>query len=598
MLVTPMTTKQTTRTRLDLWIGCGVVVALLAGCTRPADETATPKAEPKEVGFVRDGPAWFRDMTAQSDLHFAYRNGEEADQFTILETLGGGIALIDYDGDGLLDVFVTGGGYFDGPAKKDIKGHPCKLYKNLGNFKFKDVTQDIGLDRVSWWYTHGAAVADYDRDGWPDLLVTGYGRMALFHNESDGKGGRRFVDVTEKVGLKNDSWSTSAGWADLDGDGYPDLYVCHYVNWSFSNNPFCKGHALGIKQDTCGPERFKPLVHALFRNEKGKSFRNVSAEHGFKAAGAGLGVLLADLNDDGRPDIYVANDTQNNFLFLNRGGKLEERGIVAGVATDDAGKPEGSMGVDAADFDGSGRPSLWVTNFFGENHALYLNLGKERFHHQSRAAGTAALGQIWVGFGTGFIDVDNDGWEDLVIANGHVWRYPASANPKQRPVLMLNTKKDKQRFFKDISPQGGDFFQTPTIGRGLAIGDLDNDGWPDLVFSHTNSPVALLRNEAAAGMKQAHRWLGVKLVGRDHRDVVGSTVILDGSTQKLTRFAKGGGSYLSASDPRILLGLGASNQVRRVSVKWSWGKEQHWDNLEPNGYWILREGEAAAERVR
>ncbi|MSQ96912.1 MAG: CRTAC1 family protein [Gemmataceae bacterium] len=577
-----------------------VTLATITGCPSRVKE-GPPKVDVKP-GPTTSGPSWFRDVAAQAGLQFTYKNGEKADQFTILEILGGGVALIDYDGDGLLDIFVTGGGTFDGPDNKDIKGHPCKLYKNLGAWKFRDVTAEVGLDGVAWWYTHGVAVADYDCDGFPDLLVTGYGQMKLFHNDpvpDDKEGRRRFVDVTEKVGLRNDSWSTSAGWADLDGDGFPDLYVCHYVDWSFANNPLCKGNSLGVKRDTCPPEKFKPLVHTLFRNEKGKSFRNVSAEHGFKAAGCGLGVILADLNDDGKPDIYVANDTNKNFLFMNRGdGKFEERAQLAGVATDEAGKPEGSMGVDAGDYDGSGRASLWVTNFQGELHALYLNLGRESFHHQSCAAGTAALGQQWVGFGTGFLDVDNDGWEDLVIANGHVWRYPVAGTPKQRPILMQNTAHGGKRFFKDISPQGGDFFQTPALGRGIAIGDLDNDGWPDVVFSHTNSPVALLRNEAAAGMKPPHRWLGVKLVRPNHRDAVGSTVILEGNTRKLTRFAKGGGSYLSANDSRILFGLGAAEQIKRVTVKWAWGQTQTWENLEPNQYWELHEGQPNATSPR
>jgi hypothetical protein len=598
--------------RVPFWLIGGVVLAALTGggaywwSTRRNQDPDRPGPDLVER-VVRQGPAWFRDVTAGSGLHFTCRNGEEADHYTILETLGGGVALLDHDGDGLLDLFVIGGGYFDGPDKKQIKGHPCKLFKNLGNFQFKDITAEVGLDQTAWWYTQGAAVADHDRDGWPDLLVTGYGRMALFHNEADGKGGRRFVEVTEKVGLHEKApihWSTSAGWADLHGDGWPDLYVCHYVDWSFDNNPLCKGHALGIKQDICGPERFKPLIHALYRNErrngaadeKERSFRNVSAEHRFKAEGCGLGVVLADLNGDGKPDVYVGNDTNPNLLFLNRGGKLEEVGVRAGVANDEIGKPDGSMGVDAGDFDGSGRPSLWVTNFQSQYHALYLNLGKERFHHYSRGSGAAAIGASWIGFGTSFFDADNDGWEDLVIANGHVFRHPGTGDRKQRPILLHNVDHKGQRFFKDMSIQAGDFFQAPLLGRGLAIGDLDNDGWPDIVVSHTNSPIALLRNEAAAARKPSNRWLGVKLVGAKNRDVVGSTVILENGSQKLTRFAKGGGSYLSSSDRRILFGLGDSNPARRVTVRWSWGKEQQWD-LAPNAYWILREGELAAEKA-
>jgi hypothetical protein len=588
------------RRRRRAWLLAAIVLAALAGggiywmtATKHDGDGTPPDPPPGDPDITVSGRPWFRDMTETSGVQFTCRNGEEADNFTILESLGGGVALIDYDGDGLLDLFVIGGGYFDGPDKKQIKGHPCKLYKNLGNWKFRDVTREAGLD-IPWFYTHGCAVADYDRDGWPDLLVTGYGHLALFHNEPDGNGGRRFMDVTEKVGLRDDLWSTSAGWADLDGDGFPDLYVCHYVDWSFDNDPACPGYVAGVKRDVCAPEMFKPLVHALFRNDKGKSFRNVAAEQGFQAEGNGLGVVLADLNDDGRPDIYVANDATRKFLYFNRGGwKLEEKAVQAGAAVDERGRAMGSMGADVGDYDGSGRASLWLTNFQGDTHALYRNLGHEAFYYQSQDAGIAALGQTWVGFGTGFVDVDNDGWEDLVIANGHVMRWPAWGIPmKQRPVLLHNVEQKGRRFFRDISPQGGAFFGTPAIGRGLAVGDLDNDGWPDLVVSNTNGGVVLLRNEAAAD-NPAH-WLGVKLVGRDHRDVVGSTVIVEVDGRRLTRFAKGGGSYLSAGDPRLLFGLGAAGKVGRVTVKWSWGESQSWEGLEPNRYWELREGEAEA----
>lgn len=583
-----------------VWLIAAVVVAGLAAggiywMNRSSDSSdgkgseIRPPVDPPRGsnGSTPDGPPWFRDMTADSGMHFNYRNGEEENQFTILESVGGGVALLDYDGDGLLDIFVTGGGTFGGPEKKQLKGLPCKLYKNIGGWKFKDVTKDAGLD-VTWWYTHGVAVADYDRDGWTDLLVTGYGKLALFHNESDGKGGRRFVDVTEKLGLRDDSWSAGAGWGDLDGDGFPDLYVCHYADWSFTNNPACVAQRPGVPRDVCPPQRFRPLMHALFRNEKGQRFVNVSAEHGFKADGYGMGVVLVDVNDDRQPDIHVANDASNNLLFLNRKGKLEEKGVWAGVALDDSGNYQGSMGVDAGDYDGSGRPALLVTNFQRQPPGLFRNLGDGLFQYQSTATGLAGLDRTYVGWGTGFIDVDNDGWEDLVIVNGHPFRYPAGATMKQRPQLLHNEKQADQRIFKDVSAQGGDFFKTPASGRGVAIGDLDNDGWPDLVISNTNDPVVLLRNEMASIHK--HRWLGVKLVGKGNRDVVGSTVILEGSTRKLTRFAKGGGSYLSANDQRLLFGLGELEQVQRVTVKWSWGETQTWENLAANRYHELREG--------
>lgn len=574
---------------LAVLIGLVVYLLLFRGGEPP---TPGPAVAPPKDGATQDSnaPPWFRDVTAESGIDFRFRNGEEAGQYTILETIGGGVALIDYDGDGLLDVFLPGGGTFEGTT---IKGRPCKLYKNLGGWKFRDVTAEAGLDKVDWWYTQGAAVSDYDRDGWPDLLVTGYGRVALFRNVPDGGGGRRFQDVTAEVGLKDELWSTSAGWADLDGDGYPDLYVCHYTDWSMTNNPHCPGQRSGIKRDTCPPFRFKPLRHSLFRNENGKAFRDVSSQHGLKADGYGLGVVLADLDGDARPDVYVANDTTNNYLYLNRGKTLEEVGVMAGVADDEGGRPNGSMGVDVGDFEGSGRPSIFVTNFQQEVHALYRNLGNKLFRHHSRAAGIAAIGRQWVGFGTSFIDVDNDGWEDLLIVNGHVYRHLAEDERFQRPILLHNLPAEPGRIFR-VSSRGGPYFRVPALGRGLAVGDLDNDGWPDVVISHMNTPVTLLRNVARAGAEKSRRWLGVRLAGRGNRDVVGSAVVveLDGG-RRLTRFTKGGGSFLSAGDPRLLFGLGEGGRVRRVTVRWSWGREQHFDGgkFKPNSYHELREGE-------
>ena len=585
--------------RLPCLVALAACSLALVGCGSATTIQPSAKAEvpdPVRLPEPPVGPPVYRDVTAGSGIDFTGRTGAEANRFTILESLGSGVALLDYDGDGRLDVFVAGGGYFAGGVKPEIKGHSCKLYKNLGDWKFRNVTREAGLE-CEWFYSHGVAVADYDRDGWPDLLITGYGRVALFHNEPGEGGTRRFVDVTEKVGLKDESWATGAGFADLDGDGFPDLYVCHYVDWSFANDPVCMGQVLGVARDVCPPQRFKPLVHALFKNEGGKAFRNVSADHGFQAAGCGLGVVLVDVNDDGRPDVYVANDASNNFLFMNRGGKLEEKGLAAGVATDDAGRFNGSMGVDAADYDGSGRASLWVTNFQGDLHALYQNLGREVFNHQSRATGIPAVGSHLVGFGTAFTDFDGDGWEDLVFVNGHVLQHPILGSTfRQRPVLMRNVERSGRRFFMDFTSRGGDYFKTPTLGRGLAVGDLDNDGWPDLVVTHSDTPVALLRNVAGEGVL-AGRWLGTRLVGKGGRDVVGSIVIVETATRKLTRFCKGGGSYLSANDPRLLFGLGDGTSVRRVTVKWSWGASQTWENLVSGAYWELVEGEPAARRM-
>lgn len=581
--------------RFAALLGAGALALLLGACGQKPQET--PPADPPppaEQLPAYTGPAWFTDVTAAAGVRATCRNGEEADQFTILESLGTGAAVLDFDRDGRPDIFVVGGGYFDGPAKTDLKGHPCKLFRNLGNLKFEDVTARCGLD-VPWWYTHGAAVADYDRDGFPDLAVTGFGRIALFHNEPDGKGGRTFADVSEKLGLRDPSWGTSAAWGDIDGDGFPDLYVCHYVDWSFANNPACPGQVPGVPRDVCAPQKFKPLVHALFKNEKGAAFRDVSAEHGFKPAGCGLGVVMADINGDAKPDIYVGNDASNNFLFFNRNGKLEEKGGPSGTAVDDTGRYNGSMGVAVADFDRSGRAAVWVTNFQGELHALYQNLGGEAFDHRSRALGVAKIGLHRVGFGTAFADLDHDGFEDVVVVNGHVIRQPSGSALKQAPVLFHNTEASEQvgrRWFRDISERGGAYFRTPAVARGLAVGDLDNDGKPDLVVTHNNGPVTVLRNEAPT----SGPWLGLALAGKGHRDIVGSTVTVELDSGKLTRFVTGGGSYLSDHDPRLHFGLG-TGKVKRVTVQWSWGGSQSWEGVEPGAYWALAEGEAGAKRL-
>ncbi len=552
--------------------------------TDPGAGDTTP---PAELG----GPPAFEDMTAGSGVAFTYRNGEEADRFTLLESLGGGVALFDYDGDGKLDIFLTGGGYFDGPEKKEIKGLPGKLYRNLGNWKFEDVTAAVGLDKPLF-YTHGVAIADYDRDGFPDILVTGWGRVALYHNEPDGNGGRRFVEVTATAGLTDTRWSSSAAWADLDGDGFPDLYICYYADWSFANNPPCPGSGQAAR-DVCPPQKFGPLQHRLYRNNGNGTFRDVTAEAPLRRDGKGLGVVILDLNNDGKPDIYVANDAGDNFLYLNRGSmRFEEKGIEAGVAVDDNGLYNGSMGVDAADYEGTGRPSLWVTNFQGEFHALYRNLGPGRFRHHTQAAGIGRLGQQFVGFGTAFVDFDHDGWEDIIIANGHVLRYPVGTTMPQRPVLLRNEEPEGRRQFREIAGRGGPYFRTTHVGRGLAVGDLDNDGWPDVVVSHQNEPAVLLRNVSGTTLGKENHWLGVSLTGKGNRNLVGTTLTLELNGRRLTQFVKGGGSYLSTNDPRILFGLGSATRVGRLTVRWPGGEEQHFDGLEIDRYWPLAEGAA------
>jgi hypothetical protein len=566
-----------------------VILALFSLTILPAAcswRTPSTAGAPDSAG---EGPGLFRDLTASSGIDFRYRNGAEAHQLSILESLGGGVALLDFDGDGKLDIFLPGGGSF---KDRKILGRLCKLYRNLGENRFEDVSDRLHLDG-DWFYSHGAAVGDFDRDGKPDLLLTGWGRLALLHNEPvdprDDAKGRQLVDVTRKAGLTSQSWSSSAGWADFDGDGFPDLYVCHYVNWSFANHPGC-----GQPPDICPPKVFHGLPHKLFRNNRDGTFSDVSIEAQLRPGGPdaskGLGVLLVDLNGDGKPDIYVANDTADSFLYVNRCEpgrfRFEERGLVSGTARGVGGSPNGSMGVDAADYDGSGRPSLFVTNYENELHTLYRNEchgDQILFEDASRPAGIAALGQSTVGWGTGFLDIDHHGPPDLFIATGHAIRYPARSggDPRQRPILLRNEGGK----FHDISHRGGPYFRTSHLARGVALGDLDNDGRTDLVISHLNDPVVLLHNESG----KDHHWLGVELVGRDNADVVGARLILESDGRKQTRFAKGGGSYASSSDRRHTFGLGQSEKMDRLTVIWPSGERQQWSGLAIDRYHRLEQ---------
>jgi hypothetical protein len=536
-------------------------------------------------------------MAEESGVRFTYRNGEEENEYSILESLGGGVALLDYDRDGKLDVFLTGGGGF---KEKKVLGLKNALFRNEGNGKFRDVTAEAGLDQALH-YSHGAFAADFDNDGWTDLLVTGYGRLVLYRNHQG-----RFVEVTRSAGLGvlTDPgplhWSSAAGWGDFNGDGWLDLYVAHYVDWSIDkNHPQCPGYVPGVKRDVCGPKQFKPLPHALYINTGKGAFRLAPREAITQRGqatgvlpGKGLGVLVADFNDDGQLDIYIANDTQENYLYLNQGGeKFEEVAIARSVAAGETGKPNGSMGVDTADYDGSGLFSIFVANFQGEVHDLYRNTGRGVFAHASVMAGITAIGQDYVGWGGGFVDIDRDGAEDIVLVNGHVARHPQPpAVPAQKPVIFRNLRKPGERpagvRFADATPQGGPWFRGLHQARGAALGDLNNDGRTDIIVSRINQPVSLLLNEVGNG----HHWLGVQLIGKPNADAIGAKLTLELGNQKLIRQVKGSSSYLSTNDRRIIFGLGPETNVGKLTVRWPSGKVQTWEGLTADRYWKLTEG--------
>ena len=575
------------------WVTVATLAGLLATIPACADKATHPPALPRSEEEAA-GPPPFADITAASGINFTYRNGEEAGHFAIIESLGGGIALIDFDNDGLLDVFLPGGGYYDG---KKVLGYPCKLFRNLGGLKFEDVSARVGLDKIDFPYSHGAAAFDYDRDGFTDLLITGYNRLVLLHNESDGAGGRRFVDVTKQAGLNDKLWSTSAAWGDLDGDGFPEIYVCHYGDWGFDTNHPADCTYDGKTRDVCQPRRFKPLPHTLYRNNRDGTFTDVSKSSKLREDGKGIGVLFADLNNDGRPDIYVANDTDDNYLYVNRGKPgeliLEETGLFLGVARDDRGVANGSMGLDATDFDHSGFASVLVTNYENELPALYRNRTTPagiRFTYDTLGSGIATIGGKYVSWGTGFFDLGHAGWDDLLIVNGHAVRYPTKIDRRQKPVLLRNLNGKFTQAASDAWP----YLRDPHNARGAAFGDLDNDGKTDVLISHLNEPVAVLRNVYPT---DGRHWLGLKLVGEKNADVVGARIVVETASNKQTKFAKGGGSYASTHDPRLVFGLGTDAKLDKVTVYWPSGKSQEVASLEADAYWIVTEGDPKPKKA-
>ncbi|MGH7127281.1 MAG: CRTAC1 family protein [Planctomycetaceae bacterium] len=549
------------------------LVTLAVGCSDRSSTTEAKRTPRDEIvpaalseSNFPETAAHFVDVTDRTGIEFVYRNGEEADRFSILESLGGGIALFDYDGDGDLDLLCTGGGGF-GPGET-VHGRPPALFRNEGDWQFTDVTAEAGLNEARY-YSHAAVATDYDNDGFTDVLITGYGGLALYHNGGDGT----FTEIAQSAGLDDRSWSVAAAFGDLNGDSHPDLYVAHYVNWSFENDPPCLIGPNG-QRDVCPPKQFDPLPDVLFMSNGDGTFRDASAEAGLREDGKGLGAVMADLDLDGDLDIYVANDTVDNFLYLGDGrGRLVERGQQSGVAYNNEGTPDGSMGTDVADFNLDGRPDLWVVNYENESLALYRNEGNALFQHVSQAYGLTLTGGAFVSWGTVFFDADCDADEDVFISNGHVYRAPTHAPLRQTPLLFEN--HDGERFH-NVAPAAGEYTSGPHRGRGAAAGDIDGDGDWDLVVSHVNEPAALLANET----EHDGHWLSLDLVGtRSSRDAVGTRVRLRTEGGEQWRQIEGGGSYASTSDRRLFFGLGEAERVEEIEILWPSGTRQVLNDL-------------------
>ena len=538
------------------------------------------------------------DVTSRSGFEFVYDNGRAAGHRVILEVVGGGLGTFDYDGDGRWDLFCPGGGEFGAQdeehplppsiTRPSISGLPSALFRNLGDWKFVRVTEQAGIGQAPF-YTHGCSAADFNGDGFTDLLVTGYGGLQLFQNQGDG----RFIEVRRRSCLLDDSWSTSAAWGDLDGDGHLDLYVTHYVDWSFAegHNPRCADPTHDMP-DICPPRRFNPLPDIVYFSNGDGTFRDVTTTAGMivgpLVCGKGLGVVTGDVDLDGDLDIYVANDTDPNFLYINQGpGLFKEVAPLHGAAYDATGKPEGSMGVDLGDFNGDCLPDIWVTNFEQESNALYRNDGRAEFRYVSLGTGIAALGGRYVGFGTALGDVDRDGDEDFVVSNGHVYNFPQIAPIKQEALVLIN---NHGHFVKASFPPGG-YFSTPHRGRGLAMSDFDDDGDLDFAFSHNDGePNALVSNEIAndAG------WLRVRLIGTaSNRDAIGAWLVLHTSAGHQVRLVKGGGSYLSQSDLRPFWGIPAGTWIKGLTVHWPKGRVQKLDAFAANQTLVVIESPGA-----
>jgi len=538
------------------------------------------------AGSVAVGPQ-FVDDAGPLGLRFVHENGRTPRRL-LPETMSGGVGLLDYDGDGWLDVYAVQGGPFP-PAATPSLGDGDRLFRNRGDGSFEDVTDRAGLDRLGHGYGHGIAVGDYDNDGDPDLFLTRWRAYTLLRNRGDGT----FEDVTGPAGLGGDrDWPTSAAWADLDGDGDLDLYVCHYLVLDVHDPRICRDPRSQRVRD-CLPREFPALPDQVFRNDGGH-FVDVTARGGFTDPdGRGLGVVAADLDDDNRIDLYVANDMSANYLFHNLGGfHFEETALNAGAAANSGGGFQSGMGVACGDLDGDGRLDLAVTNYYGESTTFFRNLGCGLFADHTAAIGLAAPSRRLLGFGIAFLDANNDGRLDVISANGHLSDY-RPAFPWKMPVQLLAGGSHGR--LTEVSTRAGPPFQSLHLGRGLAAGDLDNDGWIDTVVLAQNEPLIYLHNRTAGG----GHWVTLRLEGvQSNRDGVGARAeLLAGGVRQVAQ-RLGGGSYQSASDPRLHFGLGTAAWIERLEVRWPSGRVDHHEGLSADRGYLVREGDKSLRPLR
>jgi enediyne biosynthesis protein E4 len=530
-------------------------------------------------------PPRFVNVTAASGIDFTYFNDAVPGRYFLPEVMGGGAAWLDFDGDGWLDLFLPNGCRLKDPDPRQTE-HRSRLYRNRGDGTFADVTS-----ASSCWHNgfgQGCAVGDYDADGFPDLFLANYGPDVLFHNNGDGT----FTRVTQQAGTTDELWSTSAAWFDADGDGWLDLYVVTYVNTTFANHRVCEyGGITGY----CGPGQYEAVPDRLYVSRGDGTFVDRLDEYGMSAAeGKGLSIVVVDLDNDLRPEVYVGNDMTANFLFTRRDSpaapistdgpsrRWAEIAMTAGCAVSGTGLNEASMGIACADFDGDGLPDLYLTQYYNAKNTLYRNLGRLSFVDESYRSRAAAISKSFLGFGTIPIDYDRDGAPDLFVATGHVLGHNVPPC-EMTPQLLHN---DGQGRLTDISRFAGDYFQERSLGRGVAAADFDNDGDLDLVISHIHRPVVLLRNDTETG----RHFVGFELRTLNRVPPVGGRVVVSAGQYRRTLPVQTAGSYLSASDGRLLFGLGDVSEPVTAEIFWPSGRVDRLPDLEVDNYWVVYEG--------
>ncbi|MBI3491522.1 MAG: CRTAC1 family protein [Acidobacteria bacterium] len=589
---------------LLLLVLCGGAISCMSGPGAPAAEPPQSSNCGSQASTVRPDARdeeWFVDRAAAAGIDFTHFNGMSG-RFYQPEIMGPGVALFDYDNDGDLDIYLVQGGLLGpGPPLLPPPKGPLtdRLYRNdlvvhpdgTRTLHFTDVTEQSGLKTTG--YGMGVAVGDFDNDGWVDLYRTAFGRNQLFHNNGDGT----FTDVTDRSGTADPGWSVSASFVDFDRDGWLDLYVGNYLDISADERIHC--YTRTGRKDYCGPRSYKALPDRLYRNRRDGTFVDVTAEAGVaREYGPALGVVAADFNGDGWPDIYVANDGEPNLLWINQqNGRFRNTALLAGAALNGLGSAQGSMGVDAGDFDNDGDEDLFVTNLVGETNTLYVNDGSGVFEDRTARAGLAVPSLPYTGFGTAWFDFDNDGWLDLLVANGAVRIREALARATdpfplhERNQLFRNLGTGR---FEEVTAQAGAVFELSEVSRGAAFGDVDNDGDIDVLVTNNNGPARLLINHVG----QRCHWLGLRLVGGPGpRDMLGARVgAFRNQGPPLWRRARADGSYGSANDPRVLVGLGDVAAVPRVRVVWRSGRVEDWTDIAVDRWITLKEG--SGDRAR